>query len=123
MVARRVIFFVDTGGAEVIVDTDFARELGIKQFGSVEEIRTSDTRRPCSAVAHEIGTVFPMRCPSDVRALDRHAQRVRAVGENHSPRILGGQGCRAFPDGLGWLDGPFGRSLGRGCALCAGKLG
>jgi hypothetical protein len=34
---------------------------------------------------------------------------------------LGGQDCRAFPDGLGWLGGPFGRSLGRGCALCAGK--
>jgi hypothetical protein len=35
--------------------------------------------------------------------------------------ILGSQDCRAFPDGLGWLDGPFGRSLGRECALCAGK--
>jgi hypothetical protein len=35
--------------------------------------------------------------------------------------FLGGQDCRAFPDGLGWLGGPFGRSLGRGWALCAGK--
>jgi hypothetical protein len=43
---------------------------------------------------------------------------VCAVGENHSPGILDGQGCRAFPDGLGWLDGSFERSLGR-CALFA----
>jgi hypothetical protein len=47
----------------------------------------------------------------DEPRLDRRAQRVRAVGENHSPGILGGQGCRASPDGLGWMDGPFGRSL------------
>ena len=31
-----VIFFIDTGGSEVTLDTDFARELGIPQFGSVE---------------------------------------------------------------------------------------
>jgi hypothetical protein len=30
---------------------------------------------------------------------------------------LGGQGCRAFSDGLGWLDGLFGRRLGRGRSL------
>ena len=57
----------------------------------------------------------------DEPSLDRRAQRVRAVGENHSPGILGGQDCRAFSDGLGWLDGPFRGSLGRG-ALFAGKL-
>ena len=52
-----------------------------------------------------------VRGRGDEPSLDRRAQRVRAVGEDHSPRILGGQGCRAFPDGLGWLDGPFGSSL------------
>jgi tetratricopeptide (TPR) repeat protein len=31
-----VTFFIDTGGSEVTLDTDFARELGIPQFGSVE---------------------------------------------------------------------------------------
>jgi hypothetical protein len=31
-----VTFFIDTGGSEVTLDTDFARDLGIPQFGSVE---------------------------------------------------------------------------------------
>ena len=31
-----VTFFIDTGGSEVAVDTDFARELGVPQFGSVQ---------------------------------------------------------------------------------------
>ena len=31
-----VTFFIDTGGSEVTLDTDFARELGIPQFGSVQ---------------------------------------------------------------------------------------
>jgi hypothetical protein len=53
-----------------------------------------------------------LRGRRDGPRLDRRAQRVRAGGENHSPGILGGQGCRACPDGLGWLDGPFGRILG-----------
>ena len=47
----------------------------------------------------------------DEPRLDRRAQRVRAAGENHSSGFLGGQGCRDCPDELGWMDGPFGRSL------------
>jgi hypothetical protein len=31
-----VIFFIDTGGSEVALDTDFARELGVPQFGAVQ---------------------------------------------------------------------------------------
>jgi hypothetical protein len=31
-----VAFFVDTGGSEVALDTDFARELGVPQFGAVQ---------------------------------------------------------------------------------------
>ncbi len=31
-----VIFFIDTGGSEVALDSDFARELGVPQFGSVQ---------------------------------------------------------------------------------------
>ena len=62
-----------------------------------------------------------VRGRGDEPSLDRRAQRVRAVGENHSPGILGGQGCRAFSDGLGWLDGPFGRSLGRGALFALGN--
>ena len=57
----------------------------------------------------------------DEPRLDRRAQRVRAVGENHSPGILSVQGCRIFSDGLGWLDGPFGRSLGRGALFALGN--
>ena len=37
----------------------------------------------------------------DEPRLDRRAQRVRAGGENHSQGILGGQGRRARPGGLG----------------------
>jgi hypothetical protein len=45
-----------------------------------------------------------VRGRGDEPSLDRRAQRVRAVGEDHSPRILGGQGCRAFLMGLGgWM--------------------
>jgi hypothetical protein len=33
---REIIFFIDTGGSEVALDTEFARELGVPQFGSVE---------------------------------------------------------------------------------------
>jgi hypothetical protein len=58
----------------------------------------------------------------DEPSLDRRTQCVRAVGKNHSPRILGGQGCGTFPDGLGWLHGPFGRSLGRGGLFALGKV-
>ena len=31
-----VTFFIDTGGSEVVLDTDFARELGLPQFGAVQ---------------------------------------------------------------------------------------
>ncbi len=31
---REVYFFLDTGASEVLLDADFARQLGIKQFGS-----------------------------------------------------------------------------------------
>jgi len=31
-----VTFFIDTGGSEVALDTDFAKELGLPQFGGVE---------------------------------------------------------------------------------------
>ena len=31
-----VTFFIDTGGSEVALDTDFARELGVPQFGEVQ---------------------------------------------------------------------------------------
>jgi hypothetical protein len=33
---REVTFFIDTGGSEVALDTEFARELGVPQFGAVE---------------------------------------------------------------------------------------
>jgi Tfp pilus assembly protein PilF len=31
-----VTFFIDTGGSEIALDTDFARELGVSQFGAVQ---------------------------------------------------------------------------------------
>src|SRR5213078_5290897 len=31
-----VTFFIDTGGSEVALDTDFAKELGVPQFGGVQ---------------------------------------------------------------------------------------
>jgi hypothetical protein len=31
-----VTFFIDTGGSEVTLDTDFGRELGVPQFASVQ---------------------------------------------------------------------------------------
>jgi hypothetical protein len=33
---KEVTFFIDTGGSEVVLDTDFARELGVPQFGAVQ---------------------------------------------------------------------------------------
>jgi hypothetical protein len=33
---REVTFFIDTGGSEVALDTAFARELGVPQFGAVQ---------------------------------------------------------------------------------------
>ena len=33
---EEVTFFIDTGGSEVTLDTEFARELGVPQFGSVQ---------------------------------------------------------------------------------------
>jgi predicted aspartyl protease len=33
---KEVTFFIDTGGSEVTLDTDFARELGVPQFGVVQ---------------------------------------------------------------------------------------
>jgi Aspartyl protease/Tetratricopeptide repeat len=33
---HEVTFFIDTGGSEVALDTDFARELGVPQFGAVQ---------------------------------------------------------------------------------------
>ena len=33
---KEVTFFIDTGGSEVTLDTDFAKELGAPQFGSVQ---------------------------------------------------------------------------------------
>ena len=30
---NEVTFFIDTGGSEVTLDTDFAKELGVPQFG------------------------------------------------------------------------------------------
>jgi len=33
---QQVNFFLDTGDSEVLLDTDFARELGVPQFGAVE---------------------------------------------------------------------------------------
>jgi hypothetical protein len=64
-----------------------------------------------------------VRGRGDEPSLDRGARRVRAVGENHSPRILGGRGCRAFPDGLGWLDGPFQAELRPGVRSMHWEIG
>jgi hypothetical protein len=33
---KEVTFFIDTGGSEVVLDTDFAKELGVPQFGAVQ---------------------------------------------------------------------------------------
>jgi predicted aspartyl protease len=33
---EEVTFFIDTGGSEVTLDTDFAKELGVPQFGAVQ---------------------------------------------------------------------------------------
>jgi len=33
---KAVTFFIDTGGSEVTLDTDFAKELGVPQFGAVQ---------------------------------------------------------------------------------------
>lgn len=33
---KEVTFFIDTGGSEVALDTEFARELGVPQFGAVQ---------------------------------------------------------------------------------------
>ena len=33
---REVTFFIDTGGSEVTLDTEFAKELGVSQFGAVQ---------------------------------------------------------------------------------------
>jgi tetratricopeptide (TPR) repeat protein len=33
---REVTFFIDTGGSVVALDTDFAKELGVPQFGAVQ---------------------------------------------------------------------------------------
>src|SRR4029434_4241305 len=33
---KEVTFFIDTGGSEVTLDTDFARELRVPQFGAVQ---------------------------------------------------------------------------------------
>jgi hypothetical protein len=33
---KEVVFFIDTGGAELALDTEFAKELGIPQFGAVQ---------------------------------------------------------------------------------------
>ncbi len=33
---KEVTFFIDTGGSEVTLDTDFAKELGVRQFGAVQ---------------------------------------------------------------------------------------
>src|SRR4029079_6998007 len=33
---KEVTFFIDTGGSEVTLDTDFAKELGVQQFGAVQ---------------------------------------------------------------------------------------
>jgi len=33
---KEVTFFIDTGGSEVTLDTDFAKELGVTQLGSVQ---------------------------------------------------------------------------------------
>jgi predicted aspartyl protease len=33
---KEVTFFIDTGGSEVTLDTDFAKELGVSQFGAVQ---------------------------------------------------------------------------------------
>jgi hypothetical protein len=33
---KEVTFFIDTGGSEVVLDTNFAKELGVPQFGAVQ---------------------------------------------------------------------------------------
>jgi hypothetical protein len=33
---KEVTFFIDTGGSEIALDTDFAKELGVPQFGAVQ---------------------------------------------------------------------------------------
>jgi Aspartyl protease len=34
--SHEVTFFIDTGGSEIALDTEFARELGVPQFGAVQ---------------------------------------------------------------------------------------
>jgi hypothetical protein len=49
-----------------------------------------------------------VRSRRDEPRVDCHAQRVRAIREDHSQRVVGGQGCRTCADRLRWLDSSFG---------------
>ena len=48
---------------------------------------------------HSLALISPMMVGTNP-VLGSRAQRVRAIGENHFQRIVGGQGCRTCPDGL-----------------------
>ena len=57
-----VTFFIDTGGSEVTLDTDFAKELGLPQFGTVQGTFSGGQQADGRAVAH---------CITHARRLDR----------------------------------------------------
>ena len=43
---REVTFFIDTGASEVVLDTDFARELGMPSFGTVQGTFSGGQKAP-----------------------------------------------------------------------------
>jgi Aspartyl protease/Tetratricopeptide repeat len=43
---REVTFFIDTGGSEVVLDSDFAKELGTPDFGSVQGVFSGGQQAP-----------------------------------------------------------------------------
>lgn len=43
---REVTFFIDTGGAELLLDSDFAKEIGVQTLGSVEGVFSGGQQAP-----------------------------------------------------------------------------
>ena len=70
---NEVTFFIDTGGSEVALDTDFAKELGVPQFGEVQgtfsggqhtEVQRGGLSRSRSAIGPSrtsYGMMLPLR--------------------------------------------------------------
>ena len=100
--SEEVTFFIDTGASEVTLDTEFARELGVPQFGSVQGTFSGGQNAEVQQgriEALKVGDWTVRNLPVamlPLRQLSQHAQTVYATASFFSREAYKALYCKAL---------------------------